>query len=297
MKCSIAKKLKVLLIAALVILIAGFTVLGICGFNNTADFNKSYEISLSITQNHDGSGEYAKGVVESYLDDKGQNYNCYDVQVSENGKVYIYKFDKLENVDETELNTLVNNQLDNKYGAGVYIATVHVDEVIPALLKQVGWITLALGISAVVVFVYLLIVEKLAAALSTLISSVGAGVFFVALMAITRIPAEPFIVAGMATAAVLAGVLSAGTVNRCKEEIRLNEKITKAELTAKVVKDSFLRHILICGLIAIVSIALIIVGPAYLRWLGLQLLLAGVVSTVIAYVCTPVTYTLIKKLK
>ncbi len=302
MKFSIIKNLKIWIICALVVIVAGFALLGFLGFNNPIDFKKGYEISVTVNQNYDGSGICAKNAVEEYFAEKGQTDVEYAMQVTDSGDTYIFKFEKLSGVKETDLTSFVNQKLTDKYGTDAggesfYTATIKVDEVVPEIYTQVGWLALALGISAVAVFVYLFFTEKVASALSVILSSILSGVLFLALTALTRIPAYPFVGAVFAGACALACMLSAGTVNRYKEAIKLNPKADNVDVAEKVAKDSALRQILVLGMIVLVSLVFVAFGSAYLKFIGLQLIACGLAAAFASFIGTPIIWTALKKVK
>lgn len=295
MKNSLFSKLKVLVVATIILIVAGLAVFGFVGFNNSVDFSKSYEVKVSLTQDVDGSATIAQDAAEKYFESKKQNQVEYSFQKTEDGEGFIFKFEELANVNEAELQTYINDELKAKNNLAV--ATVNVDEVVPASYSQVWKVVLALGVSFVVCFVYLLFTHKLRSALSAILSSIIASLLFFALIALTRIPAYPFFDAMAIGVAALSCLLSSGMLNRFKEEVRLNEKATDEEIVSKVTKDSVLRYVFVAVSLVLVALVFIILGSATLKYLGLQIALAAVSATFVSLFWMPLFWKLFKTKK
>lgn len=291
---SLFSKLKIFIIATITLIVAGLAILGFLGFNKAIDFKKSYEVRVSLTQDVNGATAVAKEKAEEYFAEKKQNQVEYSFQKTEDGEGFIFKFEKLSGVDATELQTKINQALEVVDSTKNTVATVTIDEVVPASYSQVWKVVLSLGVSFVVCFIYLLCTHKFRSAISAIISSALACVLFVALIALTRIPAYPFFDAMVVGVAVISCLLSSGMLNRFREEARLNEKATDDELSNKVIKDSILRYAFVAGALALVSIIFIIFGSFMLKYLGLQLLVAGVSATFVSLLWMPLFWTLLK---
>ena len=51
MKCTLLKKIKIFFVVALALIVVGFTMFGIFGFNQTVDYKPSYEVQASRALN------------------------------------------------------------------------------------------------------------------------------------------------------------------------------------------------------------------------------------------------------
>ncbi len=288
MKGSLINKLKILVIAVVLIVVAGLAVLGFVGFNNTVDFKKSYEVSVSLTQDVNGSFEIAKSSAEKYFAEKKQQPVEYALQNGDDG--FVFKFESLSGISKTELEAYINKALEGKKA----VASVEVDEVVPEIYLQVGKLAIALGVALVACFIYLLITHKGASSLSAMFSSVIAGLTFIALVALTRVPAYPFVSALLLGSVALSLMLSAGMLNRFKEEIKLNEKASSDEIAGKVIKDSLLRYVFIFVALLAVSAVFVAVGSVPLKFIGLQLVVATFAGISCSLLFTPIFWSLIK---
>ena len=217
MKFSINSKYKIWITIMLAIVVLGFTVFGIFGFNQTIDYKTSHEAVVSMDTQLEITPEKLGETAQAYFDAKGitpVSYATQDIDGPIGKYSIIYKFDKDVNLNTTEMEQYVTA----KVGSQSIVITVDYNDNVSAFSNsQVGWIVLALGLTALAMFIYLFFMEKLASAVSVLCSSIFASIMFIALLAGCRVPAYPFAGLACATAFVLATILGSGMVNRFKE--------------------------------------------------------------------------------
>ena len=99
-------------------------------------------------------------------------------------------------------------------------------------------------------------------------------------------------------------MLGAGLVNRFKEEIRLNDsvesskdKLSFVQIADKAANASLLRFAFVLAGIIVVSAVMIAMGSAYVKFLGIQLLVAGACAVFSALVGIPLLWPVLKNLK
>lgn len=304
MKFSINSMYKIWITIMLAIVVLGFTVFGIFGFNQTIDYKNSHEAVVSMDTQLEITPEKLGETAQAYFDAKGISPVSYATQEIDGpiGKYsIIYKFDKDVNLNTTEMEQYVTA----KVGSQSIVITVDYNDNVSAFSNsQVGWIVLALGLTALAMFIYLFFMEKLASALSVLCSSVFASIMFIALLAGCRVPAYPFAGLACATAFVLATILGSGMVNRFKEEIRINDtieqskdRLTFVEIADKSACASLLRFIFAFAGVVLVSAIMIALGGAYVKFLGIQFLIAGVSAVFSSFIGIPLLWPILKKIK
>lgn len=294
---GVIKKLKWFVIVTLIVLVAGMTLFGIFGFNNTVDYDKSYEVQVSVDQSIDQAKEILKTNTEKYFADNKIEFVEYAVQELDEGKSLVYKF----NSDVTEkvsgLKEYIDTALKGDEVAKGALATVEVNEVDGDSFDQIVWILLGVGITIAVAFIYTLIMEKLACAVSVICSSVLSFVLFFSLMALTRLPAVTFVGVLSVLAVALSAALSVSTANAYNREIKdsAKGKVIYSDVANKVSKFESKKYLLtlIIALVAAASLSAFFVP--YMMILGGQIALAGVSAVVSAYFMTPLMWTIIKK--
>lgn len=294
---GVMKKMKLFIVITLVALLAGMTMLGIFGFNNAVDYRGSYEVLVKATQNVEKSKEILKSSADKYMSDNGIKASSYAFQQMDDGSVLVYKFDYDVTEDVQGLATAINaaftaESLD-------VTAEVEVNQVKGTNSLPAWQFVLALGIAVAVIFLYMLIMEKLASSVAVVCSSVLGFLLFVALTGLTRLPAVSFAGVGAAFATALSAILSASTVGKYKEEIKnsASSKISVYEIAEKVAKNEKKKYIFILGLVLVAAVALCALFTPYLMIVAGHLALAGVCSAFSAYFTTPLIWTAIKKNK
>ena len=294
MKLDLVKKAKIFLIVAVVLLVAGMAIFGVFGMNQPIDNKTAYEMQISVDQTAEEAVTTMRTSADEYFADAKISPVSYSVQELDEGAKIIYKFN--ENVSDSveDVKEYVGKALEKANIANVGV-TVLVQEVHGSYQSQIGWIALALGIAVVVAFVYVLIMEKLAAALATAFSSVLAVMLFIAVTALSRIPTGNAIAFGAGVAGVIASVLSVATLNKYREEIKNAEgKVDCSEVIDKVACAEILRYAFVLGAILISAVLIGVLGWIYVGFTAVQLAIAGIVSTVTTFFAIPFMWKLIK---
>ena len=304
MKFSINGKYKIWVILTVAILVIGFTLFGIFGFNQTADYKDSYEAVVSMDTQLEVTTEKLEQTADAYLQNKG--YKVVEFATERvDGPIgrysIIYKFDKDVKLDADAMQTYLTSKLGS---ASIVIEVEYNNVVNPYVNEGIGWVLLAVGITMIAVFVYMFFMEKVAGAVSVLASSVLSALLFVALLGATRIPANPFALACCLASSVLSAILSAGLVNRFKEQIRLNqaktvnaEKLSYREIADLSAKDSFLRFTFVAGAIVLASALMVAIGSTYIKFLGLQVLVAGATAIFSSLIGVTLLWPVLKSIK
>ncbi|MBQ9104192.1 MAG: hypothetical protein IJY57_03800 [Clostridia bacterium] len=298
-------KFKLFVVIALALLVVGMTLLGIFGFNQTVDYADGYEITVKVESNLGDAESVMKNVSDSYFDEKGIKTVSYAFQELEEGETLIFKLKdgsvfedtlKLEDI-KAELKTKIETAFAEKGGAlsGLQV-TVDAFTSHNHANENVKGVVIASAIAIVACLIYLFFMEKLSGALTMLITSIGSALLSIAVIALARIPASPFVACTVMLSAILAGILSIGIVNRCRELTKsvVYEKSSYGEIGAVALKESNLRTIFMAISIVCASLLLIILGTGYLKLLGLHILVGGAAALFTAYGFTDVLWAFFK---
>ncbi len=292
--------LKVFVIATLIIVLVGALLIGIFGFNGTVDNpNKvadGYELQVSVNQNVSDADKIITEASEEFFKTNKLGTKGISQEVAE-GKSVIYKFNKDVSGYADQLKTFVLSKLEAKNLS--LEVTVDVREVNGQGYSNLSSLVIALVIATVAIFVYSLIIEKLAGALATIFSAFVSVLAFIALLGITRIPALPFIGVGIAVALVVSSALSVSTSNRFREETKntANSSLSASELTFEVSNKEKNKYIIFAIIVALISIALIAFALPHLMIAGAQILIAGLCGVGASYFGTPLIWSAVKGLK
>ena len=132
--------------------------------------------------------DITKEAVEGYFKEKAITPTLLSQKKEGVGLVLIYKF--TEDVTEkcADLKNTVQSALDEKAEIKGLTVETEINEVVATFNYDFGWIVLAMGITVLVFFVYLLFMEKFASAVSVIAVSVLSAILYVALMSIVRVP-------------------------------------------------------------------------------------------------------------
>lgn len=294
MKCNVVSKWKTWIIIAVIAILAGAVMLGVFGFNYSANDKNAYEIQITVAGSVNDVEKTATEGAEKYF--KEVKCEPSSKQTIEDGA--IYHFDSIEGIDEAALAAAA------KAPEG-YETTVTVSETVKGGTEKsvILYTVLALGIAIAVIFVYALIAEKLASGVAVLVSSVLSALLYASVTAIVRVPVGNFFAAGLAAATTLGAVLSVVMCNRFKETAKLvtEEKLTSADIANKSAKLSVQRFNFAFFAMAVAAVSFaslgLILGAKGLLFVGVQILIAAVVSYFAAFTFTPVLYAAIKKNK
>lgn len=294
MKCNVVSKWKTWIIIAVIAILAGVIMLGVFGLNYSANDKDAYEIQITVAGSVNGVEKTATDGAEKYF--KDVKCEPSSKQTVEDGA--IYHFDNIEGIDEAALAAAA------KAPEG-YETAVTVSRTAKGRTEKtaIAYAVLALGIAVAVIFVYTLIAEKLASGVAVLVSSVLSALLYASVTAIVRVPVGNFFAAGLAVATALGAVLSVVMCNRFKETARLvtEEKLSSADIANKSAKLSVQRFNFAFFAMAIAAVSFaslgLILGATSLLFVGIQILIAAVVSYFAAFTFTPVLYAAIKKNK
>ncbi len=292
MKLNVTSKFKLWLIITLVVIVAGMVMLGVFGINGTVTDGKSYEITVGVDQNIDQASAKAKESAEAFFSEKGLTDCDYAYQTMDGGNIHIYKFANATGVKAEELSAYVTEKLANDK----VVVEAHVNEVVSSKTQQVWGVVIALVIAVAVIFVYLLIMEKLKATLSVLFSAVLSALLSLSLIALTRIPAIDTWALVVSASLTLSAVLSVVLVRRFKEQSRLYAKASSNEIVDSACSGSVLRFATV--LIALVVVALLlglIGGIGFVTFTALAVLVIAVSSVFVSFVWTPVIWSALNK--
>lgn len=297
MKSGVMNKMKWFVVSALIVLLVGMTLLGVFGFNNTIDYSESYEISVSIALNDDDAKQILSSTSSKYLEDN--DIDVVSVKKVDDGMTIIYQTNEDYTAKTTGLKDAVDTALSANPKTNGTHSTVACNIMYESDYTQPLKVILAFGIGLVAIFVYLLIMNKLASALAVICSSVLSVLVFVAVLAITRIPALPTFEFGAVGAGVIGAILSILTVSKYKEELKnaVNNKIDTKEIADKTAigQAKLYLFFLIGALVA--GVALMAFFLPYMLILGGQIIVASIVAVVCAYFTTPLVWSAIKKKK
>lgn len=299
---SVTGKFKIWLVVTLVVIVAGMAILGVFGLNQSVDTAPAYEIDVSVDVNIDNASETLKSASEKYFDDNGMSVVKYATQTFGDGEKVAFKFSYLDENNiaaiKSGLKTAVESALADK-GLGGLEVTVNAYESQGYNYKPIGYTVLAFGIAAVAIFVYYAFMEKISGALTVICSSAISAVLYIALAALTRIPADAYFGTCVAFAAVFAGVLSGIIVNRCGELIRNvgNDKKSYFEIGDIATNSSVTRFAFLSVALLIACAVLAILGSVMVKFIAAHVAIAGIASLFVAYVWTAVLWAAFKNFK
>lgn len=283
-----AKKIKLFVVLSLIIVVAGMALLGFLGLNNTVDYSNSYEVQVSVDHNKDGEGEIMREATEKFFADNDIKNVCYSVQEMNDGAILIYKFtedvtDKIAGLEASIQDALTSSAFAK--------ANVSVNQVKGVDNQNLVNVAIALVVALVAIFIYLAIMEKIAGAIATFISGLISVLIALSLIALTRIPANPFMFITMAMALVVSVGISATLVTKFRKEAK-NQTDSKPNLKeiANVVLNSEMKRLLfVLAIFVLSALALCVlgfIGMPYMFFVAGHLLIAGVSATVTAGLST-----------
>ena len=296
---KIFKNIKIWIIVALITVLLGAIFIAVFGLNNTPDYKAAYEVSVSVDQNVEGSGELVKKTAEKYFNEKGYKYSPYATQITEDGATYIYKFNNAGDVSESELKGKLEDALTadaDLNGLGLTVNALYKKTATTADVN-VGMVILACALSLLAAFIIALFMVKLASATTIIINAVLSAIIYISLISITRIPAMPDFAIGGAIAVILSAVMTFVIACRYKETFKLNDKADVKAVAESGVKEGLLRLCFIAAAGIFAAIALSATGSIYLLFTGLKVLVATVSAFLVSVVSTPVLFSTLKNVK
>ncbi len=295
MKKGVMNKIKWFVVSILILLVAGMAVLGFVGFNNTVDYADSYEVNISIEIINDQSKDIIKKTTDKYFEDKDIEIVSY--QIVKDGLIYKMESDPTNKVAWLE-SAIVTALEANEATAGNEV-TIKVNKVHAFNeFTQSAKILLAYGIAIVAIFLYMLIMNKLASAVAVICSSLVSVLAFISLLAITRVQALPFVSVSVMLAGILGAILSVSTVGKYKEVMKSSaEKLSVKDVANKASILEGKKYLIALIGVLVAGFALIALFTPYLMIIGGQIMLAGVAAVASAYFTTPLLWTAIKRNK
>lgn len=295
-KLNIVGKYKIWTVITLLVLVVGLVLFGILGFNQSVDYKNSYQVDVKI-YSLDKSEDFAKEVVDQFFENS--NVKSFNLTQNEDGFAILkYSFNNVVEFDANSLKDSIKTKL-NQNNILLEVEDISVYQVQKTFFNKIGYVSLALGVGIVAIFIYLLLIEKLASAFAVAISGIISALLFVSLMAITRISASPFVWMMEVACVLLTVAISGGLTSRFREESSkadsLNQKATSGQISNVAIDASILRYVVITAFLVIGSVLLFAVGKGDYKILGLQLLVVSVVAIFSSIVWTPIMWCLIKK--
>ena len=299
--CCIAKAVKKFNVWAIVcaaILVAGILVGAIFGLNKKAAMDSYATLTVQASGVFDAQEEELEKAIEEKIAASGlKTLFSSEAEISIAEKEYVYYFAK--GSDLSALKTSVQGVVDaaaekaeNAISGGqVMVTEEEVARNLPALytLRAV----IAIAVFAVLAFAYALLRFKLAGGIVAAVAVALSAALSFAVTALTRIPADGYIVAVYAFAALTSAVMTLFTLAKVRslegedraKEMTEEEKVVSA-LSVKSVLA--LAAALVGGLVLVVAF-----GPS--RLFAVHAILAVVVSVFVSLIAAPSLYILLKE--
>lgn len=290
MQFLIKNKLKVIIVSILVLLLAGLTMFGFLGFNQTVDYRNSYEMQVGLDRIAGDSVEILKDSTNKALNENGLNPISCSYQEMNEGATLVYKFNTDVTAKIASIEDAVNNELIAEFGASAPKAVVKVYSLHKSIANNLYGVLFGLGLSIAIIFIYLLIINKLASAVASLVSIFGAVVCLTAILGLTRVPvmnlASVYFVLGVIASLLLSVIYT----TKFKKVSKAGDRMVAKE----VVKASYssllkITYIVACAL-ALVSVVLACLTNVFI---GLGVLVASISGIVGAVLATPTLYCLV----
>lgn len=289
---------KFFIVVTLALIVVGMAILGIFGLNGSVDYpsanNKGYEVQVSVNMNAGDSINVLKSSTEEYFKNKGLTPVNGATQTLAEGKQIIYKFNTDVTATVADLKTFIEGKLAAAGVSAVEVETEVYEVYAKSFNKVLGFAGVLLAVIAVV-FVYSLIMEKLAGSLATAFAMALSAILALSMIALCRVPVGGIAGIGMVAATAIGGALAIATVSRYNEEKKANSTLTNAQVIEKVAKSEKGKYIALVVACALVAIALAIVGIPNGAFVGLQLLIGAVCGTFSAYLGSAFIWGAVKK--
>ena len=268
---------KIWLVATVLIVLAGIVMLSIFGFNNTVDYSKGYELTVGVDQKIEGQ-DLVFQTAEEYFVEKVIAPKNYSKVYLNDGASVVYKFDsavEIDKIDKVALVSKIENAIDNEFA----LVSVDFNEISSYKQDNVLNFSLALLITAVVIFVLALILGKFKVSLGILLASIVSLIFYLGMVALFRIPVCDFLSVFTALSFIFGAILSAILLFKFKAITKLSDgKNTACEIAKQGAKSSVLKLVVLCFIVVLSSASLLIFGTTYLKFLALHLLVSSVAS-------------------
>ena len=285
---------KIVFVGILGLIFAGMIILGLLGINNTKNYDSVNQLKVSVSLDLTESSQKAQATTEKFLQENSVETYSFGSQVLNDGRVFVYQIKSGSfNVEDlkTAIDTAINNSKVN--------VKVDVSEVTAYSENQTLGVVSALAITAVVIFVVLLFVEKWKSALAVAINSVLSALLFFALINIVRLPAVSLLGVSLSIAFLLGSVLSSVVVVRFKEIVKNSSTTIKssADVSIQGVISSLFRVFFISIIMVVLGIFVAILFGGYLVFAGLQIVVASIAACICSIFVTPLLWASFNKRK
>ncbi len=296
MKFNVTGKYKIWVLITVAVMIIGFVLFGVFGFNQKADYKDTNTVSVKVDANIGNASAILEQSSKDYLSANGFKYDRVEVLNDGGELVYFFNYSVKEDVKVDELQTAVKEALSTDNILKGLNVSVVVEDTVNYDKNHADLVAIAGGIALVVMLIYAFIVEKIAGALSYLATSVVSGLLFFAIMGLTRIPASPFILIGLVLSVLFAGAYSLVMSNRFNSVMKTasGEKANPFEVANKETMQSLVKCLFTTGAMIVLALAFIILGSSLMKILGLQLVIVAIVSVFSAFAYTGLVWAGIK---
>lgn len=285
---------KIVFVGILGLIFAGMIILGLLGINNTKNYDSVNQLKVSVSLDLAESSQKAQATTEKFLQENSVETYSFGSQILNDGRVFVYQIKSGSfNVEDlkTAIDTAINNSKVN--------VKVDVSEVTAYSENQTLGVVSALAITAVVIFVVLLFVEKWKSALAVAINSVLSALLFFALINIVRLPAVSLLGVSLSIAFLLGSVLSSVVVVRFKEIVKNSSTAIKssADVSIQGVISSLFRVFFISIIMVVLGVFVAILFGGYLVFAGLQIVVASIAACICSIFVTPLLWASFNKRK
>lgn len=272
------KHVKIFVIIALVIIVVGSALFGVFGFNQDVNYKTSYELNVTLNQNIGEASASMKTATDAYLAEKGLNAEGYAFQELAEGKTLAYKFQEnvLADIDLDELEIRIQNAVKDDTGSAIGAEAIF-NEVTSHHFRYDYMAIIGIVVMLIVLFIYLAFLNKIAGAVSVLVSVVISMLMFLAIVGGSRVYAGDFVGVGMLLTAVLTGAYSLFTVEYAQEYSKNvgNDKLSYFDLANMATNKVWLTATAVAGLLVAGGVAITLLVDLAI---GVQLAIAGLVS-------------------
>ena len=288
-------KFKYFIIALLVVTVLGMVVLGIFGFNKSADYGKAYEVRIVAEDAFKANNAKIKKTADKVFTKNNVSYVL--TKDVDDGNTVIYQFvNKVDGAVITELQTAI----DEVFSTSTVDAVVTQYETYGNRSNSEIWLAiLAVGILFVIEFLYVFFRNSLAAALSCVITGAITAVLEVALVALTRVPVTAYTLPIAVFVVIYSLAYSIYFNAIVKEESKVAEQkgLAPSSHVNSAFNKTLLNGALVFALVALVSLALIILGGTIVKYVGLALLVCALAGAFTSCFISGGFYALLKKKK
>ena len=216
MKSKLCTKLKIFVIATLVILVAGMALIGTLGFNQNYGYKPSYEVQVSVDQNAGDSVDVLKKATAKAFASNGVTPVSYTIQEGNDGTIIYYQFSSDVTSKKASIQSTIQAQLDLDASVSNLVATVKVYEYHGSTDKQVVNTLIAIAVAVVIAFVYAIFLTKIKGAVATLATMVLSALLGIAIIGLTRIPVAPYLAMFIGVATLVGGVTAIALMSKIK---------------------------------------------------------------------------------